>query len=164
MLRRDVERYVANCHTCKRTKSSRHLPYGVLHPLPTPKRPWKDIAMDFVTGLPTSRGNDTIWVVVDRLTKMRHFIPCSTIIDAEGLANLFMTHIFRLHGLPDTIVSDRGPQFTSRFWKHLCYSLKIEPQLSTAFHPETDGQTERMNSIMEQYLPAYVNYQQDNWA
>jgi transposase InsO family protein len=163
-LRRDVERYVANCHTCKRTKTSCHLPYGVLHPLPAPERPWKDIAMDFFTGLPTLRGHDAIWVVVDRLTKMRHFIPCSTTIDAEGLANLFMTHIFRLHSLPDTIVSDRGPQFASRFWKHLCYSLKIEPRLSMAFHPETDGQTERMNSIMEQYLRAYVNYQQDNWA
>jgi transposase InsO family protein len=120
--------------------------------------------MDFVTGLPNSRGYDTIWVVVDRLTKMRHLVPCSTTIDAEGLANLFMNHIFRLHSVPDTIVSDRGPQFTSRFWKHLCHSLKIEPRLSMAFHPETDGQTEQMNSIMEQYLRAYVNYQQDNWA
>jgi hypothetical protein len=138
-LRRDMERYVANCHTCKRTKSSRHLPYGVLHPLPAPERPWKDIALDLVTGLPNSRGHDAIWVVVDRLTKMRHLVPCSTMIDAEGLANLFMTHIFRLHGLSDTIVSDRGPQFASRFWKHLCYSLKIEPRLSMAFHPEMDG-------------------------
>jgi hypothetical protein len=83
--------------------------------------------MDFVTGLPTLRGHDVIWVVVDRLTKIRHFIPCSTMIDAEGLANLFMTHIFQLHGLPNTIVSDRGSQFASRFWKHLYYSLKIEP-------------------------------------
>jgi hypothetical protein len=120
--------------------------------------------MDFITGSPNLKGHDAIWVVVDRLTKMRHFVPCSTTIDAEGLANLFITHIFRLHGLPDTIVSDRGPQFASRYWKHLCYSLKIEPRLSTAFHPEMDGQIERTNSIMEQYLWAYVNYQQDNWA
>jgi hypothetical protein len=83
--------------------------------------------MDFMTSLPNSRGHDVIWVVVDRLTKIRHFVPCSTAIDAEGLANLCMTDIFRLHSLPDTIVSDRGPQFASRFWKHLCYSLKIEP-------------------------------------
>jgi hypothetical protein len=95
--------------------------------------------MDVVTGLPNSSGHDAIWVVVDRLTKMRHLVPCSTTIDAEGLANLFMTHIFRLHGLPDTIVSDRGPQFASIFWKHLCYSLNIEPRLSTAFQPKWMG-------------------------
>jgi hypothetical protein len=120
--------------------------------------------IDFITSLPNSRGYDAIWVVVDRLTKMRHLILCSTTIDAEGLANLFMTHIFRLHGLPDTIVSDRGLQFASRFWKYLYHSLKIEPRLSMAFHPEMDRQTEWMNSIMEQYLRAYINYQQDNWA
>jgi hypothetical protein len=120
--------------------------------------------MDFVMGLPSSDGFDAIWVVIDRLTKLRHFAPCSTAIDAEGLAELFLANIFRLHGLPDTIVSDRGPQFASRFWKHLCNSLKIEPHLSTAFHPETDGQTEWTNAIMEQYLRAYVNYQQDDWV
>jgi hypothetical protein len=105
-----------------------------------------------------------IWVVVDRLTKVRHFAPCSTAIDAEGLAELFLSNIFYLHGLPDAIVSDWGPQFASCFWKHLCNCLKIEPHLSTAFHPETDGQTEWTNAIMEQYLPAYVNYQQDDWV
>jgi transposase InsO family protein len=162
MLQRDVERYIANCHTCKCTKSSYHLRYRVLHPLPAPERPWKDIAIDFITSLPNSRGHNVIWVVVDRLTKIRHFIPCSTTIDVEGLANLFMTDIFRLHGLPETIISDWGSQFASRFWKHLCYSLKIEPWLSTDFHLEMDGETEWMNSIMEQYLWAYVNYQQDN--
>jgi transposase InsO family protein len=120
--------------------------------------------MDFVTGLPVSEGHDAIWVVIDRLTKMRHFVPCSTTVDAKELANLFVTNIFRLHGLPDSIISDRGPQFASRFWKYLCNSLRIEPRLSTTFHPETDGQTERTNSVMEQYLRAYINYQQDNWA
>jgi transposase InsO family protein len=123
-----------------------------------------EIAIDFITGLPNSRGYNTIWVVVDRLTKMRHLIPYSTMIDAEGLANLFMTQIFQLHGLPNTIISDQGPQFASRFWKYLCHSLKIKPRLSIAFYPETDGQTEQMNLIMEQYLWVYVNYQQDNWA
>jgi hypothetical protein len=120
--------------------------------------------MDFVTGLPISDGHDAIWVVIDRSTKMRHLVPCSTTVDAKELANLFIMNIFRLHGLPDSIISDRGPQFASRFWKYLCNSLHIEPHLSTAFHPQTDGQTERINSVMEQYLRAYVNYQQDNWA
>jgi transposase InsO family protein len=130
-------------------KTSRHTPYGVLNPLPVPERPWRDISMDFVTGLPVSEGHDAIWVVIDRLTKMRHFVPCSTTVDGKELANLFVTNIFRLHGLPDSIISDQGPQFASRFWKYLCNSLRIEPRLSTTFHPETDGQTECTNSVME---------------
>jgi hypothetical protein len=95
---------------------------------------------------------------------MRHFVPCSTTVDAKELANLFIMNILRLHGLPDSIISNRGPQFASQFWKYLCHSLHIEPCLSTAFHPETHGQTECTNSVMEQYLRAYINYQQDNWA
>jgi hypothetical protein len=114
--------------------------------------------MDVVTGVPSSNGFDAIWVVVDCLTKLRHFAPYSTTMDAEGLAELFLSNIFHLHGLPETIVSDRRPQFASCFWKHLCNALKIEPHLSTAFHPETDSQTEHVNAIMEQYLRAYVNY------
>jgi hypothetical protein len=120
--------------------------------------------MDFITGLPNVNGFDSIWVVVDHLTKLRHLAPCLSTIGGEGLAELFSSNIFYLHGLPDTIVSDRGPQFAACFWKHLCHALKIELHLSTAFHPETDRQTERANAIMEQYLWAYVNYQQDDWA
>jgi hypothetical protein len=112
-LRKDVERFVANCHVCQRMKTSRHTPYGVLNPLPVPERPWWDISMDFVTGLPLSDGHDAIWVVIDRLTKMRHLVPCSTTVDAKELANLFVMHIFHLHGLPDSIISDRGTQFAS---------------------------------------------------
>jgi hypothetical protein len=151
-LQRDVEHYVANCHTGQRAKASCHSPYGILYPLPVQQCPWREISMDFMTGLPNSNGFDAIWVVVGQLTKLRHFAPYSTTIDAEGLTELFLTHIFHLHGLPETIVSDRGPQFVTRFWKHLCHSLKIEPQLSTAFRPETDGQMEWVNAIMEQYL------------
>jgi hypothetical protein len=114
--------------------------------------------MDFVTGLPSSNGFDAIWVVVNRLTKLTHFAPCSTAIDAKGLAELFLSNIFCLQRLPDTIVSDRGPQFALHFWKHLCNYLKIEPHLSIAFYPGTDGQTKRTNAIMEQYPRAYVNY------
>jgi transposase InsO family protein len=145
-------------------KISRHTPYGILNPLPVPEHLWQDISMDFVTGLPISDGHDVIWVVIDQLTKMRHLVPCSTTVDAKELANLFIMNIFHLHGLPNSIISDRGPQFASRFWKYLCNSLHIEPCLSTTFHPETDGQTECINLVMEQYLRAYVNYQQDNWA
>ena len=120
--------------------------------------------MDFVEGLPESDGFDAIWVVVGRLTKQRHFVPCRSDIDAAGLADLFLLHVFRLHGLPLSIISDRGPQFAAHFWIHLCNCLGIEPRLSTAFHPETDGQTERLNAAMEEYLRGHVNYLQDDWA
>jgi hypothetical protein len=105
--------------------------------------------MDFMTGLPVSESHDAIWVVIDQLTKIRHFIPCSTTIDAKELANLFIMNIFYLHGLPDSIISNQGPQFASQFWKYLYNSLHIEPHLSTAFHPETDRQTKCTNSVME---------------
>jgi transposase InsO family protein len=163
-MRKDVDRFVRNCHVCRRTKSTRHAPYGVLRPLSVPERPWQHISVDFVTGLPRSKGFDAICVVVDRLTKQRHLIPCTTTITAEGLVDLFCDRIFRYHGLPETIVSDRGPQFASRFWKHLCFCLKIDPRLSTAFHPQTDGQTERVNAVVEQHLRAYVTYLQDDWV
>ena len=91
--------------------------------------------MDFVVGLPKSKGFDALWVVVDRLSKQQHFVPCLTTIDAQGLATLFIDNIFRLHGLPDSIVSDRGPQFAADFWRFLCASLGIATRLSTAFHP-----------------------------
>jgi transposase InsO family protein len=162
-MRKDVDRYVANCHTCQRNRTPRHKPYGCLKPLPVPHKPWQDISMDFVTGLPWSDGFDAIYVVVDRLTKMRHFVPCRQTTSAQDLADLFLQGIFRLHGLPKSIVSDRGPQFVAAFWKRMCERLGIERKLSTAYHPETDGQTERVNAVMEQYLRSYVNYQQDDW-
>jgi hypothetical protein len=160
----DVDRYTRNCHTCQCSKPNWHVLFGVLRPLPIPEHPWQDISMDFITGLPWSDGYDAIWVVVDQLTKERHLIPCRTDVDAKELANLFIAHIFCLHGLPLTIISDRGPQFSALFWKYLCCRLGIEPWLSMAFHPQTDGQTEQMNAIMEQYLWAHINYLQDDWA
>lgn len=120
--------------------------------------------MDFVTGLPWSQGNDAIWVVIDRLTKARHVVPCRTNIDAAGLANLFIEHVFRLFGLPDSIVSDRGPQLAAAFWQRVCTLLGIDNRLSTAFHAETNGQTERANAVMEQYLCAHVSYLQGDWS
>lgn len=119
--------------------------------------------MDFVVKLPVSQGFDSIFVVVCRLTKIAHFIPCKETMDAAELANLFVQHVFRAHGLPEDIVSDRGTLFTSKFWKKLLELTGTKSKMSTAFHPETDGQTERVNSIMEQYLRAYVNHEQDNW-
>lgn len=106
--------------------------------------------MDFVTGLPLSQGFDTIFVVVDRVTKMGHLIPCNSTAGTAEVMAIFLAHFWKLHGLSDSIVSDRGPQFASELWKQLCSCLKISPQLSTTFHPESDGQTEHVNAVMEQ--------------
>ena len=106
--------------------------------------------MDFVTGLLWSNGNDAIWVVVDWLTKMCHIVPCRTTIDEPSLADLFLDNIWKHYGLPLTIISDRGAQFAAEFWGTVCRKLKIDRRLSTAFHPETDDQTERVNGIKEQ--------------
>jgi len=108
--------------------------------------------MDFVTDLPWSNGNETIWVVVDRLTKMCHLVPCSTTIDAPSLADLFLDNIWKHHGLPLTIPSPGGLQFAAEFWGTTCRRLKIDRCLSTVFHPKTDGQTEPLNGVMEQNL------------
>jgi len=118
--------------------------------------------MDFITDMPKSGGYDTIRVVIHRLTKMSHFIPCSKDLDARQFATLFMREIVRLHGLPHDIITDRGTLFTSDLWKETTGKLGIERRLSTAFHPQTDGQTERTNAILDQYFRAYINYQQDD--
>jgi len=120
--------------------------------------------MDFIVGLPPSPSeNDAILVVVDRFTKMAHFIATKTTVAAPDIARLFLSRIYSLHGLPTDIVSDRDRIFTSHFWRHFVALLDVKPNLSTAFHPQTDGQTERVNQVLEQYLRAFCNYQQDNW-
>jgi hypothetical protein len=159
-----TEQWVKNCHTCKRITPSREGHQGVLKPLPVPGKAWQHLSMDFITHLPDSKGYDAILVVVCRLTKFRHIIPCKGTCNAEELARLYRDNVWKLYGLPDSIVSDRGTQFVSAFWKHLCRILNTRAQLSTAWHPESDGQTERMNAILEQYLRAYVSYLQDDWT
>jgi len=159
-----VSTWVKNCDTCRRITPSREKHQGVLRQLAVPERAWKDLSMDFVTGLPKSNGYDAILVVVCRLTKFRHLIPCKSTCNAEDVARLFRDHIWKLHGLPETIISDRGTQFVNGFWAHLNRILRTRALLSTAYHPETDGQTERMNAILEQYLRAYVSYLQDDWS
>jgi hypothetical protein len=159
-----IERWIRNCHTCRRANASHEGHQGVLKPLPIPERSWQHLSMDFITHLPVSFSYDAILVVVDRFTKMRHFIPCKGTCDSEETARLYLQYIWRLHGLPTTIVSDRGPQFVSEFWKHLNKRLQIQSLLSTAAHPQTDGQTERFNASLEQYLRAYVSYLQDDWS
>jgi hypothetical protein len=116
-----------------------------------------------ITGLPVSNSFDAILVVVDRRTKMTHFAPCNSNLDSKKFACLYRNSIFRLHGLPDSVISDRGSIFTSNYTKELIKYLSIKAHLSTAFHPQTDGQTERVNALLEQYLRGYISYQQDDW-
>ena len=147
---------------CQRSKVVRHAPYGMLQSNEVPDQPWKSIALEFITDLPNSGGSDTTLVVIDRLTKISHFIPCRKNLDPRQFATLYQKEIKRLHGIPRNIIKDRGSLVTSELRKHTTEKLRIEKRFSTAFHPQTDGQTEQTNGILEQYLRAYINYQQDN--
>jgi transposase InsO family protein len=130
-------------------------PAGMLQPLSVPDWKWEDISMDFITGLPTTRkGNDSIWVIVDRLTKSAHFLPVQTRYRPPQYADLYIKEIVRLHGVPKTIVSDRGTQFTAHFWERLQQGLGTKLMHSTTYHPQTSGQTERLNQTLEDMLRA----------
>jgi hypothetical protein len=163
-MRAFINTYVQGCHTCQRNKTHRHQPVGLLQPLPIPSGPWRSISIDAIVKLPVSDNYDSIMVIVCRLTKMAHFLPFKEEgFTSEHLAILF-NFIFRLHGIPQDIVSDRGPVFTSKFWRAFCSGLGIKLNFSTAYHPQSDGQTERVNQVLEQYLRMFVNYQQDDWS
>lgn len=163
-LARDAREYVAACTTCARNKSSNQPPSGLLQPLPTPGRPWSHIALDFVTGLPASKGNTVILTVVDRFSKAVHFVALPKLPTALETAHLLTTHVFRLHGIPEDIVSDRGPQFTSRVWREFCSALGAKVSLSSGFHPQTNGQAERANQELEAALRCVVSTNQTTWS
>lgn len=164
-MRPFVNRYVNGCHTCVRDKPVHHKTYGKLQPLPVPEGPWQSISMDAIVKLPKSNGYDSILTVVCRFSKMAHFIPFTEQgFDAPALAKIFQHHIFRLHGIPRDIVSDRGATFNSKFWRAFTAGLGTQSNFSTAFHPQTDGQTERVNQIIEQYLRIACNEAQSDWA
>jgi hypothetical protein len=162
-LRKYIKDYVSGCDTCIRNKNHHHKPYGLLSPLPIPDSPWTSVSVDFITQLPPSNTYTSICVFVDRFSKMALFVPTFDQIDAEGTVKLFITHVFSQYGLPNDIVSDRGVVFTSKFTQAMLKKLNVKQKLSTAFHPQTDGQTERVNSILEQYLRCFINYQQSDW-
>ncbi|MBW0501209.1 hypothetical protein O181_040924 [Austropuccinia psidii MF-1] len=158
-----IKDYVSSCQQCSRNKNIDHKKFGLLKPFQIPSGPWNSLSMDFINQLPLSNNFDSILVVVDRFSKMAIFIPTYGTITALDLAQIFISHVFSKHGLPVSIVSDRGSLFVSLFWTQLCQQLKISRDLSTAFQPETDGQTERVNKILQQYLWMYVIYHQDDW-
>jgi hypothetical protein len=162
-----VARFVQACNTCKRAKPFRKAKHGLLQPLPIPDRYWKDISVDFVGPLPkcTFEGvvYEYIMVVVDRLSKLRKFIPLQN-LSTEHVVNSFFHWVWRNEGFPDTVVSDRGRQFVSHFWQRLCQRIGAQPRLSTSHHPESDGQTEIANAGLKQYLRCYVGFNQDDWV
>ena len=160
-MRSDIKRFLRNCHACRRAKAPRHKKFGQLQPLPIPQRRWADIAIDFVTGLPDYNGNNTILTVTNRLTKARYFISCRASengTSAEATAQILIRYVWKLYRLPETIVSNRGSQFVLDMWKCFCKILDITRSLSTAYYPETDGQSENLNQSMKQYLRLYVAY------
>ena len=147
-MKREIAKYVAECDTCQRVKASHLKVPGTLQPLPIPSWKWEDISMDFIVGLPnTSQKHDSIWVIVDRLTKTAHFIPVYTTYKANKYAEIYLDRIVCLHGVPKTIISDCGTQFVARFWVQLQESLGTKLIRSSAYHPQTDGQTERVTKF-----------------
>jgi hypothetical protein len=160
----DIAKYVAECDTCHRMKASHLKSAGVLQPLSIPMWKWDDISMDFIVVLPlTARKKDSIWVIVDRLTKTAHFIAVHTTYSVQQYAELYMDHIVRLHGIPKTIISDRGTQFVARFWEQLHECLGTKLVCSSSYHPQTDGQTETINQILEDMLRASILHFDKNW-
>jgi hypothetical protein len=153
----EIACYVARCDTCRRVKAVHMKTAGPLQSLPIPAWKWEDISMDFIVGLPkTSKGFDSVWVIIDRLTKIAHFLPVKVKYTVATYAELYIAHILSLHGVPKTIVSDRGPQFVSKFWSELHKSLGTKLLHSSAYHPQTSGQTERVNQILEDMMWACV--------
>ncbi|KAI2653262.1 Transposon Tf2-6 polyprotein [Labeo rohita] len=163
-LRRDVQLYVQACNTCARSKTNNTPSTGELQPLPIPKRPWSHISIDFVTGLPESLGKNTILTIVDRFSKAVHLVALTGLPSAKTTAELILEHVVRLHGFPKDIVSDRGPQFTAKFWQAFCRLIGTTSSLSSGFHPQTNGQTERANQQLERFLRCFAGEHQRSWA
>ena len=162
-MTRFIAAYVKGCGPCNRTKIFPQKLVGKLMPIPIPSVPWKSVGINFITHLPDSKGYNAILVVNCRFTKRIHFIPCHDETSTTGLAVLYRDKVWKHHGLPNEIISDRGPQFASALMKELNKLLGIKTKLSTAYHPQTDGQTERTNQELEQYLRIFINHRQNDW-
>uniref|UniRef100_A0A2N9J200 Integrase catalytic domain-containing protein n=1 Tax=Fagus sylvatica TaxID=28930 RepID=A0A2N9J200_FAGSY len=163
-MKQDIKSYVKECDTCQRIKSETTRPAGLLQPLPIPPRPWYSISMDFIEGLPKSNKQNVILVVVDRLTKFVHFMALAHPYTAAKVADLFMKNVFKLHGMPTSIVSDRDTAFTANFWQELFKIQEVELAMSSSYHPQTDGQTEVVNRSLEQYLRAFAGDKPSLWV
>uniref|UniRef100_A0A8C5N3N2 Gypsy retrotransposon integrase-like protein 1 n=1 Tax=Leptobrachium leishanense TaxID=445787 RepID=A0A8C5N3N2_9ANUR len=162
-LRQDVKQFVSVCDVCARNKSQRNLPVGLLQPLPIPDRPWSHISMDFIVDLPASKGNTVILTIVDLFSRMAHFVPLPKLPSALDLVPVFINNVVKLHGIPVEIVSDRGTQFVSQFWRGFCNSMGVKLAFSSAYHPQTNVASKRANQGLEQYLRCFISQQQNSW-
>jgi hypothetical protein len=163
-MKGNIARFVAECDVCQRVKAEHQKPSGLLQPLPIPEWKCDDISMDFINELPrTPRGNDSIWVIIDRLTKVTHFILVRTTYGGDKLMKLYIDNILKLHGVPKSIVSDRGAQFVSKFLRSLHQALKTKLEFSSAYHPQTDGQIEIVNQVLKDMLRSCVLTYGKNW-
>jgi RNase H-like domain found in reverse transcriptase/Reverse transcriptase (RNA-dependent DNA polymerase)/Integrase zinc binding domain len=160
----EITKFCDSCGTCQANKTSTQRPVGLLHPLPIPNRPWGSIGMDFMGPFPESEGYDYLWVIICRLTSQVHLVPVKTTIKASELAWIYVKEVVRLHGLPDSIVSDRDSKFTSKFWRETHRLLGTKLLMSTAFHPQTDGATERANRSIGQVLRTMIQPDQRDWV
>ena len=157
-----IKSYITTYDSCSYSKPLCYLQYDKLVLLPTPSGPWKSISCNFVTDLPRSNGYNSLLVFIDHFTKMCHLVPCLKTTDLTEFARLFLNNVICLHGIPESIISNHGSIFKSHFWKSLASIIDLKHRLSTAFHPQTNDQTNCMNQTIEQYLRIYCNYQQDN--
>jgi hypothetical protein len=163
-MRKEVAGYVAKCSICQQVKVEHRKPAGLLQQLPIPEWKWEMITMDFVSGLPRGkRGNNAIWVIVDRLTKFALFLPVKMTDSVDKLAKIYVNEVVRLHGVPTLIVSDRDPRFTSCLWPSIQRALGTNLSISTAFHLQTDGQSERIIQILKDLLRACALEFGGNW-
>ncbi|KAK3507865.1 hypothetical protein QTP70_002200 [Hemibagrus guttatus] len=160
----DVRRYVLGCRECAISKSPRHLPSGKLLPLPVPNRPWSHLGVDFITDLPASGECTCVLVIVDRFSKSCRLLPLPGQPTAFDTAECLFNHVFHYYGLPEDIVSDRGPQFTSRVWKAFFKRLGVTVSLSSGYHPQTNRQTERKIQEVGRFLRTFCHDHQEAWS
>ena len=162
-MTRNIGKYVERCDLCQRMKNRTEELAGKLKLSEVSQKTWIHLTVDFITKLPVVAGKDTVLVVCNRLSKMTHFVATMEETLAEGLARLFRDNVWKLHGLPESVVSDRGPQFAAELTKELNRMLEIKMKLSTVFHPQMNGQMERMNQELEQYLWFFIEHRQKDW-
>ena len=163
-MRTSIQTFVQHCTSCQQNKSSTQRPHGLLQPLSIPDSRWHTVTMDFIIDLPvSSMGHDTIMVIVDKLTLYVHLVPTTKSCTSETVAQLFIANVYQYHGMPKVFISDRDTRFTSEFWRAFCKRLDLDPRYSTAFHPQTDGQTERTNCVLEEVLRHFLDDNHKNW-
>ena len=156
--------YVGSCEMCNRDKPTNRKPAGLLQPLPISGRPWESIGMDFITHLrKTTSGHTALYVVIDRLTKLTHIVPTTDTATAPEVAEMFINEVVKHHGLPREIISYRDAKFTSKFWEAFCEQVGIKLKMSSAYHPQTDGQTERINRVIVDMIRHYIDPTHEDW-